>query len=421
MDNKHQFARRTGVFVGAAALSILCASTHIAPQAAAVESEAEATAELRKGPHGGRLLVDGDLSVEVTIFERGVPPTFRVYFFEDGRPLGASEVELEIKLHRLGGRVDSFEFTAEADYLRGDGVVEEPHSFDVEVVATRDGRSHRWTYPSYEGRVSFTPEAIESSGLVVERTGPATLERTLGVYGRIVPNADLQADVIPRYSGIVKIADKALGDEVAAGELVAVVQGNDSLQSYEVLSPIAGRIVHKDVRRGEFLPEGRVIYRVVDTSTVWADLQVYRRDLPSLRLNQPVTVRRGEHFADATAAISYIAPFASAATQTLLARVELPNPTGAWLPGEFVTAEILIERVEVPLAVKAGALQTFRDWDVVFVNEGSIFEVRPLELGRRDAQWVEVLSGIDAGRSYAAENTFIIKADIGKSGASHDH
>lgn len=421
MDKKQIFARVAVPIIGAVAILSLYAATRVTSEAAAVEPQADTAADPVKGPHGGRLLVDGDLGLEVTIFERGAPPMFRVYFFEQGEPLDPAQVNLQIKLQRLGNRVDTFEFTKEDDYLRGEGVVEEPHSFEVEVVAERGGLSHRWTYPSYEGRVSFTPEAIENSGLVIETTGPATLERTLTVYGRIVPNADLQADVIPRYSGVVMAAHKALGDTVTAGELVAVVQSNDSLQSYEVRSPIAGTIVNKDVRLGEFLPEGRIIYRVADSSNVWADLHVYRQDFSNLRLNQPVTLRGGEELPAVSATISYLSPFGAAATQTMLARVELPNPTGAWRPGWFVTGEILVERVDVPLAVKAGALQTFRDWDVVFVNEGNLFEVRPLQLGRRDADWVEVLSGIDAGQRYAAENSFIIKADIGKSGASHDH
>ena len=79
---------------------------------------------------------------------------------------------------------------------------------------------------------------------------------------------------------------------------------------------------------------------------------------------------------------------------------------------------------EIPgpeVAVKARALQTFRDWDVVFMQDGGMFEIAILELGRRDSEWVEVLSGLPAGQRYAAENSFIIKADILKSGASHDH
>ena len=75
----------------------------------------------------------------------------------------------------------------------------------------------------------------------------------------------------------------------------------------------------------------------------------------------------------------------------------------------------------MPLAVKASALQTFRDWDVVFMADGGMFEIAILELGRRDSEWVEVVSGLKAGQKYVTENSFIIKADLGKSGASHDH
>ena len=105
----------------------------------------------------------------------------------------------------------------------------------------------------------------------------------------------------------------------------------------------------------------------------------------------------------------------------MIARAEIPNPNGEWKIGLFVTGEIVTDEASVPVAVKNTALQTFRDWDVVFMRDGNIFEIAILELGRRDHEWTEVLSGIPSGQEYAAENSFIIKADIGKSGASHDH
>ena len=79
------------------------------------------------------------------------------------------------------------------------------------------------------------------------------------------------------------------------------------------------------------------------------------------------------------------------------------------------------ERVGVPVAVRIEAIQTIRDWSVVFVKHGDVFEARPLELGRRDRDWVEVLDGLSSGEAYAVENSFVIKAEIGKAGATHDH
>ena len=75
----------------------------------------------------------------------------------------------------------------------------------------------------------------------------------------------------------------------------------------------------------------------------------------------------------------------------------------------------------MPLAVKRTGLQTFRDFTVVYAQVGNEYEVRMLELGRQDDEWVEVLSGIEPGTRYVSANSYLVKADIEKSGASHDH
>lgn len=381
----------------------------------------EPEAEPAKGPHGGRLLEDGALAIEVTIFERGVPPQYRVYAYEGGTAIDPSDVDLTIELARLGGRIDKFRFRKEDDYLLGDAVVEEPHSFDVTVVAARGGKTHRWTYPSYEGRVELSGEAIESSELVIEAAGPTTIKSTVPVYGRVRLSGDRLLRVAPRFSGVVKEVRKRLGDTVSHGDVLAVVESNESLRPYEVRSAIAGTVVQKDVTPGTFAREGEVIFTVADISHVWIDFYVPPQDAAKLALGQIVTIDQGEIGASAKAAIDYLSPVQFEAAQTTLARVELANARGEWRPGAFVNGEITVEEVTVPLAVRISALQTFRDWDVVFVNEGNLFEVRPLELGRRDADWVEVLGGLTAGQRYATDNSFILKADVGKSGASHDH
>jgi membrane fusion protein, heavy metal efflux system len=73
------------------------------------------------------------------------------------------------------------------------------------------------------------------------------------------------------------------------------------------------------------------------------------------------------------------------------------------------------------LAVPLSALQRFRDFDVVFAQVGEAYEVRMLTLGRRDASLVEVLDGLAPGTVYVTDNSYLIKADIEKAGASHDH
>jgi cobalt-zinc-cadmium efflux system membrane fusion protein len=240
-------------------------------------------------------------------------------------------------------------------------------------------------------------------------------------HGRVMPNDDRLAHVIPRFPGVVKEVRRRLGDAVTRGETLAVVQSNESLQTYEVPAPIAGRIIAKHVTPGELAREGAVIYTVADLSTVWADLNVVVEDFRRLRVGQTATLESTGGIAEAQGPIVYLSPLGAENTQMLLARVEIANPIGDWKPGLYVSAEIAVEEAQVPVAVEAKALQTFRDWDVVFLTDGTVFQAMPLAIGRRDAAHAEVLSGVTAGQRYAADNSFIVKADVGKSGATHDH
>ena len=398
-----------------------------APRAGGGEGHAEhgegghAEEEVPRGPHGGRLLREGDFAVEVTIFERGVPPQFRIYCSEGGQPIAPPAVQLAVELTRLGGHVDAIRFTPRQGYLLGDQVVGEPHSFDVAVTAEFKGRRYRWGYESYEGRVDLGPDAVRDAGVVVESAGPATLRSALRVTGQIGPNEDRMAHLIPRFPGIVRETRKRLGNRVEKGEVLAVIQSNESLQAYELSSQLAGTVIQKHVSPGEFVGEGRDVYVIADLSTVWVDLNIYRQDFSRLQVGQRVRLDAGEGIPSAEGTISYVSPFGAPNTQTMLARVELPNPDGQWRPGLFVSGEVIVDEVAVPVAVQASALQTLRDWTVVFLQVGDVFEARPIEVGRRDGEWAEVRSGLGAGQRYAAANSFVLKAELGKAGASHDH
>jgi cobalt-zinc-cadmium efflux system membrane fusion protein len=116
-----------------------------------------------------------------------------------------------------------------------------------------------------------------------------------------------------------------------------------------------------------------------------------------------------------------VLPNTATASQSTVARATLDNADGLWRPGSAVQARITVAQQPAALVVPLSALQTFRDWDVVFIRVGDTFEVRPLELGQRDGQRVEVLSGLKPGDQVVVEQSYLIKADIEKSGASHDH
>ncbi len=380
-----------------------------------------ADVEFDRGPHGGRLLTDGPFGLELTIYERGVPPEMRVYVFEDAAPRPASDVTLEVTLRRLGGRVEPIAFTPRGDYLVGDREITEPHSFDVEVLARKGGREHRFAFESHEGRVELDAEQRAAAGIEIARAEPATIHERIPLNGRIAANEETLAHIVPRFPGVVRSVHKQLGDPVASGDLLAVVESNESLHPYEIRASLPGTVIAKDLARGEFVASERTVFVIADLSTVWLDLDVHRPDFGRLRHGQPVTIFGEDGTPRGETEISYLSPVGVPETQTHFARALLPNPEGRWRPGLYVTAEVEVETAEVPIAVRASALQRLRDWDVVFVADGDVLEAQPVELGRRAADHVEVRAGLAAGQHYVADGSFLVKAEIGKAGASHDH
>ena len=376
--------------------------------------------EVAKGPHGGRLLMQDDFSLEITIYETGLPPEFRIYAYHDNQPVAPGEVTLDMELNRLGNITDHIKFMPQEDYLRGNAVVYEPHSFEVTVKATHEGESYSWHYDNFEGRTEISDSMSKEMGIQTEVVGPITLTETRTLTGRVQTNPNRLSRVRPRFPGVIKAIRHELGEVVRAGDILATVQSNESLQNYHVKAPIDGLIVKRDAQVGEATGD-EPLFIIADHSDVWVELDVFVRDLELIKNNQTVIVETLDGNYRKTASIDWVSPLTSHASQSVQARATVSNKDGALRPGQFIRGHVTVAEQTVSLAVRQSALQRFRDFQVVFARFGDTYEVRMLELGRRNRDWVEVLGGIDPGTQYVTENSYIIKADIEKSGASHDH
>jgi len=381
----------------------------------------EHSEEAERGRHGGRLLEKGSFALELKIFETGVPPQYRIYAYDDGKLIAPENFTAEVSLERLGGRVDNFTFFPAQDFLTSEKEVEEPHSFDVNVKAKFKGEEYSWHFESYEGRTSISDKVAKLSGLQTEKAGSRTIRTLSRVRGKILPSEHRVAHVIPRFSGVVREGKKHIGDRVEKGEVIAVIESNQSLQPFEVRSQISGTVINGHVIVGEYVPENQWMYIVADLSEVWADFFVPLREQLDIKIGQKLllTTVSGDKSAEGT--ISYVAPYADEKSQSQLVRVVIPNPNNQFLPGMFVLGDLVVSEHKAEVAVKQSAIQTFRDWQVVFAKDKDTYEIKPLELGKSDGEWIEVLKGLSAGDEYVSENAFLIKADILKSGASHDH
>ena len=376
--------------------------------------------QISRGPHGGRLLTQDDFALEISLFETGLPPEFRVYAYHHDQPLEADMVDLELVLKRSGDKVDRIQFIPQGDYLRGSSVVYEPHSFEVSVNATYAQNSYSWQYDNFEGRARIPETIAAEMGIKTEAVGPIILTETRTLTGRVQTNPNLLSRVRPRFPGIIKAIRHELGDVVSAGDILVTVQSNESLQDYNVRASIDGLIIRRDIQVGEATSE-EPLFIIADLSELWVELDVFVRDLEHIKTGMPVTVETLDGGYQVPARIDWISPLTAHASQSVRARVSVSNKDGRLRPGQFVRGRVTVAEHRIPVAVRQSALQQFRDFRVVFARFGDLYEVRMLELGRQNREWAEVLSGIGPGTQYVTENSYLIKADIEKAGASHEH
>lgn len=374
--------------------------------------------DYERGPHRGRMLRDGDFALEITIFETNVPPQFRLYAYQGGKPIPAKDVVPTITLKRLDGETNVFTFKPEGDYLTGSGTVTEPHSFDVDVKVQHAGKAHTWAYASYEGRTTIPAAAAKDAGVVVEPAGAAVIRDTVQLMGNVAVDEGRRAQVKARFPGIVRAVHVQQGDRVRRGQTLVTVEGNESMRTYPVVAPFDGVVLQRSTNVGD-VADANVLAEVANLSDVWVELRAIGPDAEKIAPGQAVTVASATGETRAVGVIGTLLPLASG--QSVVARVTLPNGEGRWRPGMAVSAEVTVSSREVPLAVKESGLQRFRDFTVVFAQVGETYEVRMLELGARDGEFAEVLGGLKPGTPYVSEQSFLIKADVDKSGASHDH
>lgn len=272
-------------------------------------------------------------------------------------------------------------------------------------------------------RTTIQPQVAEEAGVKVETAGKAVIRDQVHLLGSVALNADRHAAIKARFDGTVREVRVRQGDRVKRGQALLIVEGNESMREYPVTAPFDGVVLTRATNVGD-VTGGNVLIEIADLSRVWIELHALGDVATRIRPNQNVYVQSATGELRATTRISALLPVATRG-QSVIARAVLDNAEGHWRPGMAVSAEIAVSEREVPLAVRESALQRLDGAVVVFVRRGDIYEAHPVTLGARDGEFAEVLPsqrlGLEAGAEYVTAQSFLIKADIEKAGAAHEH
>jgi len=269
----------------------------------------------------------------------------------------------------------------------------------------------------------FSEQAIKNSGIEMATAAAGTVHETVQVYGVVQPKPDRVREVVARYPGVIRSVAHAIGDAVRAGEVLATVESNDSLQTYNVTAPIAGVITQRRANTGENAND-QSLFSIADYSQVFGEFSVFPRDRSNLRIGQEAQVSDAQGAHKVTGRVAYIASGGNSINQSVMVRVQLDNAQHIWTPGQFVNGELVISQRSVSIAIPVETIQQIKGSDVIFVQNSQgaekRFETRPVKLGKSGAGIVEVLQGLNAGERYVTKNSYVVKAEALKSEAEEE-
>ncbi|MDX2168047.1 MAG: efflux RND transporter periplasmic adaptor subunit [Deltaproteobacteria bacterium] len=262
-------------------------------------------------------------------------------------------------------------------------------------------------------------EHLARFGVTLATAAPGEVDTGVELPAEVRADADRVAHLAPRYPGVLREVHAQLGDTVRAGATLAIVE-SATLSRYTVQAPFDGVVIDRDAVLGESVSPERPILVVADLSTVWVEIAVYQKDLALVHAGQAVTISAGYGLGDARGTVSYVSPVLDQSSRTATARVVLPNPDGRWQPGLFARAAIE-EPVKAAVVVPRNALQRLDGATVVFVADHGVFTPRPVTVGQLGRQRTEITAGLHAGERLAADNSFLVKAELEKGTGGHDH
>lgn len=263
------------------------------------------------------------------------------------------------------------------------------------------------------GKVALDAAARAAADIKVTAVAAGSLQQTLRLYGRVVPETQARFEARARFAGVVRQLSLAPGDQVTTGALLAQIESNDSLSRYAITAPFSGTVVEVRAVAGTAVAMGEPLLVIVDLQRLQAELRVTAVDVPKLRQGMPLRL-------SATLPPSAAAPTGEGlAVDHLLpsmeggatAIVQLPAATAPGA-GSFVHADVELLSTDVDLLLPSAALQHLEQGDVVFVETADGFTARRVTAGRSANGLVEIRDGLAAGERVATSRSFLLKSAL---------
>jgi len=290
--------------------------------------------------------------------------------------------------------------------------------------------------------VDFTGEAVRKGQPLVELYSPPLISAQEELLQTIRAYEELEAEGVGIVRETTRLTIDAARDRLRLlgldpRQIESLEQRGRVADHVTIYAPVSGVVIERLAAVGDYVDTGKPIYRLVDLSRLWAQLEVYESDLPQLAVGQQVRFSAqslpGEEF---EGTVSFIDPTLDNRTRTARVRVDTANPDGRLKPGMFVRGTVAtgaqaahadadghgehgdhgLGETALPLVIPASAPLITGRRAVVYVQlrdaDRPTFEPREVLLGPRAGAWYVVREGLSEGELVVSNGAFKIDSEL---------
>ncbi|MEX2397870.1 MAG: efflux RND transporter periplasmic adaptor subunit [Balneolales bacterium] len=206
--------------------------------------------------------------------------------------------------------------------------------------------------------------------------------------------------------------------ELSEEQIQQIEQRGEVMTEVEILSPVDGYVISRNIAEEQHVTEGTVIYEVANLDPIWVVLEAYEEDLAWISTGDLIQfTTRSNSGRTYEAAVSYIDPVVDGGSRTVGIRADIENNDGTLKPGMLVRAQFAgrIEGSE-KLMVPASTVLWTGPRSLVYVKDTSAdvprFEVKEVELGLRSGDYYVIEDGLEEGQEVVFNGAFRIDSEF---------
>lgn len=274
-----------------------------------------------------------------------------------------------------------------------------------------------------EGVINLSKDSQALGKFETAEVRSSFLTNQIPVTGRIAQDVENVVYAFPPRQGKLEKCFAHLGSIVKKDEILCVMKPEGSDELIEVKAPSGGIIIAEFIKAQEHIDQTTSMYTIADVSKLWANFDVYEKDIASVTLGQKVLVYPVSYpDKKFEGKIVFISPRVDESTYTVKIRVLVKNTDNLLKLGMFVRGEIVDQDKEKYLVVPSGSLQSVEGKQVVFVkNAAESFEAREVRIRSTHKGQVAISEGIKEGETVVTKGSFILKSKLLESEMEHGH